>query len=301
MHALLEAGADVAQATVNGILLGWTALMAASKEGELECVYALLDAGADVAQSTMPDYWSALIAASQSGQLECVYALLDAGADVAQTLHDGWSALMGASHFGHLECVGALLEAGADVMQLRGDGTCALDHACESLETLQLLCAYAPSREAVRAHLVLIDHRLSPECAQWLEATRRWTSRLHHFEFLPLERVRALLVEGADVRAVDGGADAPTPLGVAAARLLRGDGADDGRAALIASAAAPWSPETHALFPAGAKAFAVELLRIGWLLARRFQSLFADTQVEVAFRDAWLGHVMPHAIERSSG
>jgi hypothetical protein len=42
--------------------------------------------------------------------------------------------------------------------------------------------------------------------------------------------VRALLVEGADVRAGDAEPNAPTPLGVAAARLLRGDGSADGRA-----------------------------------------------------------------------
>jgi hypothetical protein len=34
---------------------------------------------------------------------------------------------------------------------------------------------------------------------------------------------------------------------------------------------------------------------------RHLQILVADTsQVEVAFHDAWLGHVMPHAIDRSS-
>jgi hypothetical protein len=111
--------------------------------------------------------------------------------------------------------------------------------------------------------------------------------------------VRALLVAGADVRAGDGEADAPTLLSLAAARLRRGDPSDDGRAALM-SAAAPWSPKTHALFPAGAKARAVEFVRIGWLLARHLQGLFADANVEIAFRDAWLGHVMPYAIERSS-
>ena len=59
---------------------------------------------------------------------------------------------------------------------------------------------------------------------------------------------------------------------------------------------------THALFPAGAKARAVELLRIGWLLARHVQgALAAANEVEMAFRDAWLEHVMPHAIERASG
>jgi hypothetical protein len=51
----------------------------------------------------------------------------------------------------------------------------------------------------------------------------------------------------------------------------------DARAALIVSAAAPWSPKTHALLSADAKTRAVELLRIGWLLARHFQILVADT------------------------
>jgi hypothetical protein len=122
------------------------------------------------------------------------------------------------------------------------------------------------------------------------------------FAFLPLERVRALLLEGADVCAGDGAADAPTPLNMAAALLLRADGADDARAALIARAAAPWSPATHGLFPAGARAHAVALLRVGWLLARHVQGASsAAHEVEMAFRDVWLGHVMPHAIERASG
>jgi hypothetical protein len=136
------------------------------------------------------------------------------------------------------------------------------------------------------------ENQLSTECTQWLEATNRWTSQLHHFDFLPIERVRALLVAGADVRADDGGANAPTPLSLAVAKLLRGDRLHDDRAALIVRAAAPWSPNTHALFPARAKARAVELVRIGWLLARRLQTVLADTaQVEVALRDAWLVHV----------
>ena len=260
---------------------------------------ALLEAGADVAQAMpMLEDCTALMAASGHGHVECVRALLEAGADVAQAQLNGWTALMGASQVGNVECVHALLEAGAEVMQLHGDGhTCALVFALESLETLQLLCAYAPSREAVHAYLT--PDETSAECAQWLDATRRWTSALHHFEFLPLERVRALLVEGADVRVGDGEADAPTPLSLAAARLLLlGDGAGDGRAELIVRAAPPWSPGTHALFPAGAKARAVELLRIGWLLARHLQDASAANEVEMAFRDAWLGHVMPHAIER---
>ena len=128
----------------------------------------------------------------------------------------------------------------------------------------------------MRAHPVP-DDAVAPECALWLDATRRWSSPLHHYEFVSLERVRALLVGGADVRAGDGEADAPTPLSLASARLRRDDGAGDDRAALIVRAAAPWSPSPHALFPARAKARAVELLRIGWLLARQLQGLGAGT------------------------
>jgi hypothetical protein len=275
--------------------------MAASQEGHLECARALLEAGADVAQARQ-DGFTALMVASSKGHLECMRALLEAGADVAQARQDGWTALMAASKAGHLDCMRALLEAGADVMQLTPNGNCALTYACKSLRMIQLLCAHAPSRDVVRAHYATIDPEVSLDCAQWLEITRRWTSRLHHFEFLPIERVRALLIEGADLRAGDGGLDAPTPLSLAAARLLHDDGSGDGRAALIVAAAAPWSPRTHALFPARAKARAVEMLRIGWLLARRFQCFVAgESQVEVALRDVWLGHVMPHAIERSSG
>jgi hypothetical protein len=181
------------------------------------------------------------------------------------------------------------------------NGLSALSFAGRSCEPLQLLCAYAPSRGVVRAQLARAHSELAPECAQWLDATRRWTSPLHHFEFLSRERVRALLVGGADVRAGDGGDDAPTPLGLASARLLRrADGPDDGRsggAALISRAVAPWSPGSHALFPAAAKARAIELLWLGALLARRLQG-GAAADVQGAFCDAWLGHVMPFAVER---
>jgi hypothetical protein len=209
---------------------------------------------------------------------------------------------MHASAESQLECARVLLEAGASVMQLNNYGSGALHHSgTSSLGMLQLLCAYAPSRESVCAQLARVNP-VKPEYEQWLDATRRWTSQLHHFEFLSIERVRALLAKGADVHAADGGADAPTPLSLAAARLLRGNRSDDGYAgaALIVSATTPWSPWTHALFPAGAKARAVELVRIGWLLARRLQDDVVDArQVEGSFRDAWLG-VMAHAIERSS-
>ena len=125
---------------------------------------ALLKAGADIAQATA-DGKTALMAASKAGHLKCMNALLEAGANVAQAAADGSTALMRASQEGQLECVRRLLEAGADVMQLHGDGhTCALELGCASLETLQLLCAYAPFRQAVHAHPMPADD-VSPDGA----------------------------------------------------------------------------------------------------------------------------------------
>jgi hypothetical protein len=192
------------------------------------------------------------------------------------------------------------------VMQLDQDKTCALWVGCRtSLPMLGLLCAYAPlpSLEMLREHLANEEHpELPHECVEYLEVTSNWTTQLHHFEFLPIERVRALLVEGANVHASNGEAGAPTPLSLAQRLRALTICSAHAAAALIIAAAAPWSPTTHALFPAAAKARAIELLRVGWLLARCIQSCVADaSDVEMAFRDVWLSHIMPHAIERSSG
>ena len=90
-----------------------------------------------------------------------------------------------------------------------------------TLETLQQLCAYAPSARSVAArasHRLPSASRLGSVRAVAHRYARRWTSQLHHFEFFTIE----LLVEGADVREGDGGVDA----GLDAALLLlrAGDG-----------------------------------------------------------------------------
>jgi hypothetical protein len=61
--------------------------------------------------------------------------------------------------------------------------------------------------------------RLTFDFTHWLDATSRGTSPLHHFGFFSIERVRALLVEGADVHAGDAGADAPTPVSLASSLI----------------------------------------------------------------------------------
>jgi hypothetical protein len=131
------------------------------------------------------------------------------------------------------------------------------------------------------------------DCLEWLKATRRWTRPLHHWPFLTASRVRALLVAGADVCASDGGADAPTPLSLARARLRVNP--TDERARLIACAAAAWSPETHALFPLREQARAAELLRVCSELQRLARHL-VPARDEVALRDVWIAHVLPAVV-----
>ena len=62
-------------------------------------------------------------------------------------------------------------------------------------------------------------------------------------------------------------------------------------ARLILRAAAPWSPDTHALWGDGHRARAVEALKLGYLIA----STRAQTEHH-AFVDVWIAHVLPHAI-----
>ena len=114
--------------------------------------------------------------------------------------------------------------------------------------------------------------------AAWLERSdaldasgRRWSPRwspLHHVEVLSAERTRALLRGGASIHA-PAGTPPVSPLQRAQQQQPAGEAAQ-----LILRAAQPWSPATHDLFPAAARARAVELCRLGYLLgcSERFQT-----------------------------
>ena len=88
----------------------------------------------------------------------------------------------------------------------------------------------------------------------------------------------------------------PTPLSLAQALGEAGKAAAGSAAELVRRAAEPWSPEAHILFPAAARARAVELLRLGFLLS--WQPRFWG--VEGALMDAWLDGVIPSAVDRLS-
>ena len=61
------------------------------------------------------------------------------------------------------------------------------------------------------------------------------------------------------------------------------------------AAAGPWSPATHALFPAETRARAAALMRLGYLLA---YGRFAGATG--ALTTAWVDHVLPAAITREA-
>ena len=81
MHLLLQAGANVNVANVNG----QTPLMAAARNGHIGAVRLLLEAGADVNAANAKGQ-TALMGAAQSGHIEAVRLLLDADASTAGAL-----------------------------------------------------------------------------------------------------------------------------------------------------------------------------------------------------------------------
>ena len=62
--------------------------------------------------------------------------------------------------------------------------------------------------------------------------------------------------------------------------------------ALLVLAGGPWSPASHELFPAAARARAATMLRLGHLMSTRFAGQ------ETAWTEIWLEIVMPRALGR---
>jgi len=272
---------------------GWgldLALQEASDSGNVSEVLAQLEAGADVNGKALGPFCdSPLTCASEKGHLACARVLLAAGADLDQSLDGHSTALFNAAFSGHVHVVSCLLEAGAS-QDAGGDlysGEYQRGSSCHAaIQLLQLLRAYDPARNVVLGPRL----RAVPGCQAFLDVTRRWTSQLHYHQFLPAERVAKLLAGRADVHANDGGENAPTPIGLAWALL--DTGATDTRAELVVNG---WSPATHALFPAAARARAVELLLASHLLARSCQE---SSGQGTALLDVWVAHVMPRALHR---
>ena len=79
LRLLIASGADV---NYRARLSGWTALMVAALNGDINILKLLLKSGADVNSVSRRNGWSALVSAVVGSHSECVQLLIQSGADV---------------------------------------------------------------------------------------------------------------------------------------------------------------------------------------------------------------------------
>ena len=118
---------------------GYTALMKASANGEIERVRCLINANKDdlkyINAKELEHGATALIYAAFSGREIVAEVLIKNGADVNAVngevvgLPQGWTPLMFAAKMGHIDVVEVLIKNGADVHAENGEGERALEIA----------------------------------------------------------------------------------------------------------------------------------------------------------------------------
>ena len=294
VSALLAAGAAKGLATPEG----FTPLYIACLRGHVAVVSALLVAGATkdllISNGTTP-----LLGACLRDHVDVVSALLAAGASKDLAKPDGTTPLFAACLDGHFAIVSALLAAGAEKDLAMPSGATPLYAACMNghLACVKLLSSYGAARSKLGYFNVqtAAEEEGQDKVSAWLTLSREWSSPLHHLEIISADRARDLLRAGADLNAA-GQQGGPTPLSLARALGEAGSAAAASQtpSELVLRAAELWSPEGHNLFPAAARARAVEMLRLGVLLSwlPRFRG------VEGALLDAWRAGVIPRAVDR---
>ena len=164
----------------------WTALMAASLNGQTEAVMLLLKAGARVGAQDK-DGWSALSYAAQEGNLPIVRLLLESGAPVNSVTDDGWTTLHFASREGHVDVLSALAAAGAPL----GATTEGASAANVPASYTTVACVPPPTHESRSRALALVV---------WTEG---WTPLMLASREGHVLSIRALCDAGADVHALD--------------------------------------------------------------------------------------------------
>ena len=251
-----------------------------------------------------------LLTACFGGQIEMARLLLDAGAGIDEGLEsglpggsdiEGVTPLIAAAMEGHFAMTRALINAGAMIDRPCDRGDTALIYACAwacYLPIVQLLSSYGAHRAPPTSsdHLtaegvVEDDAEGAPAVLAWLITSREWNTPLHHLEIIEADRARDLLRTGADIYAAvrQGG---PTPLSLATEQRAANTAPAGSAADLVLHAAEPWSRQNHDLFPAEARARAVAIFRLGWLLSR--QPRFAGNE---SILDLWEHIVMPLDVE----
>jgi ankyrin repeat protein len=121
IHAIEEGGIAEVKALLAGgvrpnetLLSGWTPLMWAALQGQMEILDLLLEAGGDI-KARSADGRTSLMYAAWRGETDSMRALLESGADVEAQDTKGNTSLLIAANRGHSEAVAVLLQEGADV------------------------------------------------------------------------------------------------------------------------------------------------------------------------------------------
>jgi uncharacterized protein len=230
--ALIERGADV-HARTRG---GFTPLMFAAQQGDLESARILVAAGADVNEAT-PEYGSALVVAAASGREALAIFLLEQGADpkvadnhgitpLHHAVRKGFSTLTGIRYDAHRvippdmpELVKALLAHGADPnarikerLKMRDDRP-PFDMSGATPFFLAAVATDAPLMRLLAANgadpLLVVEEETTPlmaaargacpgECA-----SQGQNRRNPQWERSALEAVKAAVELGADVNAIN--------------------------------------------------------------------------------------------------
>ena len=256
---------------------GWTPLCTASHHGHVEVVRCLAEQRANLA----PAYSGAMVAlvlASRGGHIEVVRCLAERRAELDATMLEGGSALVHASFYGHFQVVRYLIEQEADLNNARATITepTPLFLACfnRHAEVVRLLASFGAHRHVPSGHLgrslaAVAEDAGMAEVAAFLRTTRTWDGLCFAGVLEDLLGRDAALAE-VRRRLRDGG---PVARAVEVVREISGSAV----APLVLQGAEPWSPATHALFPARARARAVRL----WLLAHRLPGLPRGLVVQV--------------------
>jgi ankyrin repeat protein len=298
-----------------------TTLLAACQKGQTACALLLIEAGAQpgielVECSGMPILCSTCF----FGQLDCAMLLLDHSADINAGGATGGPIVCASQHAGQLarasntQLVRALLARGARVNSARVDGITGIVIACAagSLECVKLLSSYGARRSMPRIAEGVSDGEWDavecaeehghPAVAKWLRATANWTP-LHHIEQLDEQRVEELTRSGGCVHApVALAGDVYVTPFTRALNLLSSPRKQPvpvrKAAALIVTAGRSWSCAAHQLTPEPKRRRAMQLLHLGYQIARKhMQDDACEQNDERAFIDVWRGALMPIALD----
>lgn len=207
---------------------GWTHLMVAAQEGDVERVTWLLKRSADVSAASTDNGNTPLLLAVEFRHLEVARLLLDRGANVNAVALDGYSSLLCASLDGSVDMGRVLLDRGADLYAKDAEGDTSLILASNDnhVEFARLLLdrganvndaraidgmtplLIASDNSSMELFLLFLQRGANVNAASSNNFTAlHWASQWGHVDI-----ARMLLKRGADVNTARNGLTAPINL-----------------------------------------------------------------------------------------